>query len=174
MPDIKVRVGQQNAVKVVASAFGGSLTAEQAVNATNVKGGIASVTSIINSGITTLTGPVGLGSDLYVAGISTLSALGGITTTGGDLWVGNNLYLAGTQTIDSDLYIIGIATVGILTVTTDANVGGAVTIGGTPAVNDICYFRIFRDVSDSNDDMTEDARLIGIKIFFTTDASNDA
>ena len=37
MPDIKVRVGQQNAVKVVASAFGGSLTAEQAVNATNVK-----------------------------------------------------------------------------------------------------------------------------------------
>ena len=52
MPDIKVRVGQQNAVKVVASAFGGSLTAESAVNATNVKGGIASVTSIINSGIT--------------------------------------------------------------------------------------------------------------------------
>ena len=51
---------------------------------------------------------------------------------------------------------------------------GAVTIGGTPAVNDICYFRIFRDVSDSNDDMTEDARLIGIKIFFTTDAANDA
>ena len=51
---------------------------------------------------------------------------------------------------------------------------GAVTIAGSPAVNDIVYFRIFRDVSDSNDDMTEDARLIGVKIFFTTDASNDA
>lgn len=50
----------------------------------------------------------------------------------------------------------------------------AVTIAGTPAVNDICYFRIFRDVSDANDDMTEDARLIGVKIFFTTDATNDA
>ena len=50
----------------------------------------------------------------------------------------------------------------------------AVTIAGTPAVGDICYFRIFRDVSDSNDDMTEDARLIGIRIFFTTDAANDA
>ena len=50
-----------------------------------------------------------------------------------------------------------------------------VTIGGTPAVNnDICYFKIGRDVSDSNDDMAEDARLIGIKIFFTTDAANDA
>ena len=51
---------------------------------------------------------------------------------------------------------------------------GAVTIAGTPADNDICYFRIFRDVSDSNDDMTEDARLIGIKLFYTTDALNDA
>lgn len=51
---------------------------------------------------------------------------------------------------------------------------GAVTIAGTPAVGDICYFRIFRDVSDANDDMTEDARLIGVKIFFTTDATNDA
>jgi len=50
----------------------------------------------------------------------------------------------------------------------------AVTIAGTPAVGDICYFRIFRDVSDANDDMTEDARLIGVKIFFTTDATNDA
>ena len=50
----------------------------------------------------------------------------------------------------------------------------AVTIAGTPAVSDICYFRIFRDVSDANDDMTEDARLIGVKIFFTTDATNDA
>jgi hypothetical protein len=51
---------------------------------------------------------------------------------------------------------------------------GAVTIAGTPAIGDICYFRIFRDVSDANDDMTEDARLIGVKIFFTTDATNDA
>jgi hypothetical protein len=51
---------------------------------------------------------------------------------------------------------------------------GAVTIAGTPADDDICYFRIFRDVSDGNDDMTEDARLIGIKLFFTTDANNDA
>jgi len=50
----------------------------------------------------------------------------------------------------------------------------AVTIAGTPADNDLCYFRIFRDVSDSNDDMAGDMRLHGIKIFFTTDAANDA
>ena len=51
---------------------------------------------------------------------------------------------------------------------------GAVTIAGTPADNDLCYFRIGRDISDGNDDMAGDARLHGIKIFFTTDAANDA
>ena len=51
---------------------------------------------------------------------------------------------------------------------------GAVTIGGTPADDDLTYFRVFRDVSDSNDTMAGDARLHGVKIFFTTDAANDA
>jgi len=51
---------------------------------------------------------------------------------------------------------------------------GAVTIAGTPADNDLTYFRVGRDVSDSNDDMAGDCRLHGIKIFFTTDAANDA
>jgi len=51
---------------------------------------------------------------------------------------------------------------------------GAVTIAGTPADNDLTYFRVGRDVSDSNDDMAGDCRLHGVKIFFTTDAANDA
>ena len=33
---------------------------------------------------------------------------------------------------------------------------------------------LFRDVSDANDDMAGDARLVGIQLFFTTDATNDA
>ena len=51
---------------------------------------------------------------------------------------------------------------------------GAVTIAGTPADNDLTYFRVGRDVSDSNDDMAGDCRLHGVKIFYTTDAHNDA
>ena len=51
---------------------------------------------------------------------------------------------------------------------------GAVTIGGTPALGDIVFFRIFRDVSDANDDMAEDARLIGVKLFFHTSVPTDA
>jgi hypothetical protein len=49
---------------------------------------------------------------------------------------------------------------------------GAVTIAGTPAVGDICYFRIGRDISEDN--MAGDARLLGIKLFFNTDAKNDS
>jgi len=51
---------------------------------------------------------------------------------------------------------------------------GAITIAGSPAVDQLCYFRVFRDVSASNDDMAGDCRLHGIKVFFTTDAANDA
>ena len=51
---------------------------------------------------------------------------------------------------------------------------GAVTIAGSPGDDELCYFRIFRDVSDSNDDMAGDCRLHGIKLFFTVDAHNDA
>tara|TARA_Y100000004_G_scaffold166211_1_gene197746 strand:+ start:43 stop:1422 length:1380 start_codon:yes stop_codon:yes gene_type:complete len=49
---------------------------------------------------------------------------------------------------------------------------GAVTIAGSPAAEDMVFFRIMRDVSA--DDQSGDSRLLGIKLFFTTDAANDA
>ena len=50
---------------------------------------------------------------------------------------------------------------------------GGITIAGSPAAGDMCFFRVFRDVSDANDTAAEDARLIGVKIFFTTDTGGD-
>lgn len=50
---------------------------------------------------------------------------------------------------------------------------GAITIAGTPADNDLVFFRVFRDVSDANDTATEDARLLGVKLFYTTDTGDD-
>jgi len=47
------------------------------------------------------------------------------------------------------------------------------TIGGTPTAGDLAYFRVSRDVSDANDTVGEDARLLGVKIFFTTNAATD-
>ena len=49
---------------------------------------------------------------------------------------------------------------------------GAVTIAGSPAANDLCFFQINNDTSASG--QTGAARLLGIKMFFTTDAANDA
>jgi hypothetical protein len=48
---------------------------------------------------------------------------------------------------------------------------GAVTIAGSPGANEYVFFQISRDVSA--DDLDADARLLGIKLFFTTSAAND-
>lgn len=53
-------------------------------------------------------------------------------------------------------------------------ISNAVTIAGTPAVGDLVFFRLFRDVSDAADTHAEDARLIGIKILYTINAATDA
>ena len=49
---------------------------------------------------------------------------------------------------------------------------GAVTIAGSPSTDEYVFFEIFRDVSA--DDLDADAKLLGVKLFFTTDAANDA
>jgi hypothetical protein len=48
---------------------------------------------------------------------------------------------------------------------------GAITIAGSPSVDEYVFFQIMRDVSA--DSLTADAKLLGIKLFFTTDAAND-
>ena len=48
---------------------------------------------------------------------------------------------------------------------------GAVTIAGSPSTGEFVFFQVMRDVSA--DDQSGDARLLGIKLFFTTDAKND-
>ena len=50
----------------------------------------------------------------------------------------------------------------------------AITIGGTPQEGDLCFFQLFRDHDDSNDTLNADARLLGIKIHYTTNAETDA
>ena len=53
-------------------------------------------------------------------------------------------------------------------------VSGAVTIGGSPADDDQTFFQLYRDAADGSDDFTGDARVLGVKLFYTTDAANDA
>jgi len=51
---------------------------------------------------------------------------------------------------------------------------GAVTVAGSPAAGEITYFQLFRDANAGGDTFSADARVIGIRLFFTTDAANDA
>jgi hypothetical protein len=68
MSDIKVRVGQQNSVKVISSISGGAAFADFADIATNVIGGIASVTSLNVSGVSTFVGIATFKNNVYIDG----------------------------------------------------------------------------------------------------------
>ena len=95
-----------------------------------------------SAGISTFMSDVYIGgkvqSGLEIAGVTTTASSGGITTTGGDLYVGNNLFIKDDITVDTNLNILGVATVGVLSardavVSGGSTVNGNVTIGGTTA-----------------------------------------
>ena len=65
----------------------------------------------------------------------------------------------------------GIGTVEDVQVTSESS---AMTIAGSPADNDLTFFQVYRDAADGSDTFTGDARLLGIKLYFTTDSANDA
>ena len=99
------------------------------------------------------------------------------TDTDGVSWGIQGVACSDSDTID--------VAYGTAIVTDDANISAAedcyvsatstaVTIAGSPAAGDLTFFRVFRDVSDANDTAAEDARLIGVKIFFTTDSGGDS
>lgn len=61
--------------------------------------------------------------------------------------------------------------------TNDLYVGpesSAITIAGTPAAEDVVFFRIARAPANGSDTLAVDARLHGITLYITTDAGNDA
>ena len=89
MSDIKVRVGQQNAVKVISSISGSA--GGRAIIADNVIGGIASVTSLTVNGISTFNGLTTFRSDTYALNfyasniLTTNLSISGIASVSGNL-----------------------------------------------------------------------------------------
>ena len=65
----------------------------------------------------------------------------------------------------------GIGTIEDVQMTAESS---AMTIAGSPADNDQTFFQLYRDAADGSDTFTGDARVLGIKLFYTTDAANDA
>lgn len=50
---------------------------------------------------------------------------------------------------------------------------GTITIGGTPATEDVVFFRVSRNPADAADTMAIDARLHGVVLYIETEAEND-
>ena len=94
-------------------------------------------TALTVAGISTFMSDVYVGGNvatgLQIAGVTTTASSGGITTTGGDLYVGNNLFIKDDITVDTNLNILGIATVGVLSAR-DAVVSGGATVNGNLTV----------------------------------------
>jgi len=99
------------------------------------------------------------------------------TNTGNCIWGLQGVSVGDGDTID--------VAYGTAVTVTDAGIGtvedqqvtavsSAITIAGSPAVDQQTYFQFFRDANAGGDTFTGVGRLLGIKVFFTTDAANDA
>lgn len=49
----------------------------------------------------------------------------------------------------------------------------AITVAGVPAAEELVMFKIYRAPADASDTMAVDAKLLGVKIHYTTDAETD-
>ncbi len=98
------------------------------------------------------------------------------TNTGNCLFGLQGVSVADGATIDVAYNsVVAITDAGIGTVEDQqvSPVSGALTVKDA-AVDTQTYFQLSRNAADGGDTFTGDARLLGIKIFFTTDAANDA
>lgn len=95
MSDIKARIGQQNSIKIISSISGGADFSSISFIAENVIGGIASVTQLNVSGLSTFVGVATFKNDVYIDG---------------DLYVGDDLVFDEFRARNGN--ITGILTVG--------------------------------------------------------------
>ena len=56
----------------------------------------------------------------------------------------------------------------------DSDETAAMTVAGTPAAEDLVFFKVYRDADAGGDTLNVDARLLGVTLYITTDAGTDA
>ncbi len=113
---------------------------------------------------------------------STITAEFYWTTTATDtdacIWGIQGLTVSNDETIDQVYGTAQLATDNVISGAEEVLISpttNAVTLaGGTPAAGDLAFFQVYRDADDGSDTMAEDARLIGVKIHYTTNAATDA
>jgi hypothetical protein len=96
--------------------------------------------------------------------------------TGDVVWGLQGLARSDDDDIDTAFGTAQTVTDGV-TATTDimqSSATSAITIGGTPAEADLVVFQVYRDAASGPDTLAADARLIGLILFYTTNAGTDA
>jgi len=99
------------------------------------------------------------------------------TSTNSVVWAAQAVALGNDETIDTAF--------GTAQTVTDANTAtayqahlsaetSAITIGSSPAAENWIVFQIYRDASNGSDTLAADALLLGVNIYYTTSAKNDA
>lgn len=98
------------------------------------------------------------------------------TSTNSVVWQCNAMALGDNETIDTAF--------GTAQTVTDANTAtanqvhlsaetSAITIGSSPASQNLVYFKVFRDPTNGSDTLAATANLLGVNIYYTTNASDD-
>ena len=118
---IKVRVGQTDAIKILSSAGGGSISAQ---NATNVIGGIASVSQLSVSGVSTFGGLIDANANMTLAGNLTIQQY---------IDLEGNLDVNGHSELD-DVNVSGAITATTFTGNLTGTATTALNLSGTPDI----------------------------------------
>ena len=101
----------------------------------------------------------------------------GNTDTGNCIWSLSGLSVAEGETADTAFSGAQTSTDAGIGTVEDIQMGpvsSAITIAGTIADGNQVFFQLERDADNVSDTFTGDARLLGIQLFYTTDAANDA
>jgi hypothetical protein len=92
------------------------------------------------------------------------------------VWGGQGVCISNDDTMDA-AFGTGVTVTDSVTATTDLMVTSAtaaITLAGTPTAGDLAVFRVYRNASSGSDTCAVDARLLGVKLNFTTNAADDS
>lgn len=96
--------------------------------------------------------------------------------SGGVVWELRAVALSNDDALDT-AFGTGQTSTDTLIAAGDVHIGpesAAITIGGSPAEGDMVFFQIRRVPANGSDTLGVDARLLGIRLYITTNAANDA
>jgi hypothetical protein len=98
------------------------------------------------------------------------------SNTGDVVWGAQGVCISDDDLLDAAFGTAATVTDSV-TAATDLMVSAAtaaITLAGTPAAGDLTVFRVYRNASSGSDTCAVDAKLLGVKVNFTTNAADDS